>query len=819
MDIAVDFEGIGRIFEQAAAENRGYLYEYEVYEVIALVGSETPPEVVFFPKGDRLKESLFSPIPGERIVIKIVSPYILHKSEVGGVEIVPKDTSAILSAVRRMLSEIPERYARIIRRDPGYAPEVYRGLTGDALTAAVSRDIKGVIFCRYMPPDSQEFGNELIVSLRRTREFGMVITAGLGGTDTELYAERLKKGQAVVSAATEMIDGETFFRLFKETISYKKLAGLTRGRTRVVTDGQLLECFSAVIAVGNRFSPLNPETRFVIEELEINPFAFTNYLMVPLDGLCSFSLTASGLETRPLDKIGRLFHPSTIGLVGVSARRINVGRIILDNILANGFDPAHVRIVHPSTGEIAGVATVPSLESLEKVDLMVLTVEAAVIPDLIQVIIDRDLAESVLLISAGVGETSGSESIMEAIQDKLRNARRESLDAPVLIGGNSLGIISHPGRYDTLFIPEEKMPRHRGIHVRDAAFISQSGAFMITRMSRRASMDPAYACSIGNQIDVSAGDLLTFLNTRDEISVICCYMEGFTPLDGLTSARAVREAVLHGKDVIFYKAGRTPEGKSATSGHTASIAGDYMVSESCLRQAGAMLADSFATFEGLFRVARNFKKKTIYGNRLAAISNAGFESVGFADNIHGDVYNLELAPLGAATVQRIRHIIAGTALETLVEVKNPLDVTPMTTEKEYELLLGALFEDPQVDVIVAGLIPLAPLMQTSPGIEDPGGYLRSEHSIVQRIAGVASRFDKPLVMVLDSGPEYAALEEAFKERGLTVFRSSDQAVKMIGRYVQGRLNAQMIAGDIQSWGRFPSTDGHSTNLKPSHTRL
>lgn len=87
-----------------------------------------------------------------------------------------------------------------------------------------------------MPPDSASFGNELIVGLRRTREFGMVISAGLGGTDTELYAERFRKGQAIVAALTAMTDGETFFRLFRQTVSYRKLAGLTRGQRRIVTD-------------------------------------------------------------------------------------------------------------------------------------------------------------------------------------------------------------------------------------------------------------------------------------------------------------------------------------------------------------------------------------------------------------------------------------------------------------------------------------------------------------------------------------------------------------------------------------------------------
>ena len=43
----------------------------------------------------------------------------------------------------------------------------------------------------------------------------MVISAGLGGTDTELYAERFRKGQAIVAALTELTDGDAFFERFR----------------------------------------------------------------------------------------------------------------------------------------------------------------------------------------------------------------------------------------------------------------------------------------------------------------------------------------------------------------------------------------------------------------------------------------------------------------------------------------------------------------------------------------------------------------------------------------------------------------------------
>ena len=121
MDVRIDFQAITQIFEQAKRENRQFLYEYEVYDLLKFAGAETPPRCSFFPKGRHLDDAMFADIPGDEIVIKVVSPTIMHKSDVGGVAIVPKSARKILSKVRRMMTEIPERYSEIIYRDPGFA--------------------------------------------------------------------------------------------------------------------------------------------------------------------------------------------------------------------------------------------------------------------------------------------------------------------------------------------------------------------------------------------------------------------------------------------------------------------------------------------------------------------------------------------------------------------------------------------------------------------------------------------------------------------------------------------------------------------------
>jgi len=796
MKIYVDFEGVTRFFEQAQGENRDFLFEYEVYELIRMIGSETVPRYFLLPKGIHLDHEQLLAIPGEKIVIKVVSPFIIHKTDIGAMRIVSKEPEKVLSTVRAMMYEVPENLAAVIERHPEHAPSIYRELTGEALISAIYRDIRGVILVQYMP-GSPVFGNELIVSLRRTREFGMIISASLGGTDTELYAQSLRKGQAVVAASTEEIDGDTFFRLYQQTISYKALAGLTRGHRRIVTDEQLLECFSSFIAMGNYFSPLNPDAPFVIEDLEINPFAFADYLMLPLDGLCSFSLPQPQPVPRPVEKIDKLLHPSSIGVIGASAKEMNVGRIIVRNILANGFDPSRVLIVHPEVEQIDGVTVIPSLDVIqEKLDLLILAVSADRVQELINQVIDLELAESVILVPGGMGEVPGSEQRSRDIRHKIQQAHLKPDGGPVVLGGNSLGIMSHPGRYDSMFIPETLLPKYRGEHPRTIALISQSGGYMISRMSNLSFLDPAYAIAFGNQIDLTAGDIVSFINKSKDIHIVAAYLEGFNDLDGLAFSRAVRETVLQEKDVIFYKAGRTPEGKTATSGHTASIAGDYMVCESCIRQAGAMVADTFTEFGGLLRLSKALHYKTISGNRLAAVSNAGYEAVGMADNILGEDYILEMASFTSETIEKLTHILKEVKLDKLVGVKNPLDLTPMASEVVYEVVIQALLEDPNVDVVIGGIVPLTPLIQSLLERTAPEKSLTSEKSIVGRISRLAIQFDKPLIIVVDSGSLYDPLADAFQESGLPVFRSADQAAWVLGKYIQGRLRAQRMIVDL-----------------------
>ena len=100
MEIPVDLAGITRLLEKAEKEGRYFLYEDEVYLLLAYSGAETPPRSRLIRKGERLSDEELTAIPGSRTVLKIVSPMIVHKTEVGGVKVVPKTPEKIRSAWR-----------------------------------------------------------------------------------------------------------------------------------------------------------------------------------------------------------------------------------------------------------------------------------------------------------------------------------------------------------------------------------------------------------------------------------------------------------------------------------------------------------------------------------------------------------------------------------------------------------------------------------------------------------------------------------------------------------------------------------------------
>ncbi|SIR37909.1 Acyl-CoA synthetase (NDP forming) [Aromatoleum tolulyticum] len=635
-------------------------------------------------------------------------------------------------------------------------------------------------------------GVDLRIALENTREFGMVLTAGQGGLDGALDRANFRKDRAAVSASVELTDAPDFLRLFRRTVAYQKMAALAQRDGRRAPDPVLEFCFGLMLGLGREYSAQNPQAEFVIRQLELDQVQFAKKPTVGVARV-EFGQPVAGRLPRPAHKIDKLIHPQSIGIIGVSATSMNFGRIILKNLMGSGYPKDQLTIIRPGEAEIDGVRCVESLRALPaKLDLLIVAVPNDAVYELVDEIIATDAVESVMLIPGGLGETAKSREPAAALAAKINAAHGNPGGGPVFLGANCLGVVSHPGGYDSWFIPLERLPKPQKKAQRNSVMLSQSGAFMITRISQNPWLDPAYMLALGNQTDLTHGDMLGFFADRPEIDTLGIYIEGFKDGDGLDFARAVRKAVLNGKQVVVYKSGRSEAGAGGVMGHTASIAGDPVLFEAVLRQAGAIVAEDFNAFDDLFYIAGALHGKKV-GKRLGAISGAGFEAVGMADSIATETSSLEMGALEAATVERVQAILAAKRLDALVEVRNPIDINPGADDGAHLQITEAFLDDPNIDAVVVGLDPTAPSIR---GLETsrlrPGYDLSDPKGTVHIYPPLAAKSDKPVIGIVDGGSLYDAMAAKLMDQGVCVFRNCGRGTRALARYVEARLDADAI---------------------------
>ncbi len=755
MTNTIDFAAIEKIFKEAAHDS---LLEQEVYAVLQAMGIATP-RFSFLPKGQAIQGSDLDHFNSSKLVLKIVSPQIQHKTDVGGVRFVEKEAAAVSRAITEMIRDIPESFEASIQ--------------GTLLLETISYEKVG-------------FGSELLLGLRNSREFGPVVTIGPGGTEVEFLNAKLREGTALAISSAHLLPRESIGKVLKPLAFYDKLTTDFRGRPALLEAGILEDMYSRFLQLGVHFSPLSVDSEFVIEEMEVNPFVVCQNRLYPLDGLCRISRNHLERRTVPAEQIGRLLVPDSIGIIGVS-EKMNIGHIILNNILKQGFAREKVFVVKPGQEEIEGCRCVPGVQDLpETVDLFVLTVSAEQSLQVMQEIMDSEKARSVIIIAGGMGEKEGTQDIERSIRELLAARREAGRMVPVVNGGNSMGIFSEPGKYDTTFVPEFKIFAHprKDIMRPGLVYLSQSGAFMVSRMSQLPGLAPEYGVSIGNQIDLTISDYLRYLKDDPQARIFALYIEGFLPGDGLSLADAAQEITRQaGKAVVVYKAGRSPEGRAATASHTASVAGDYLVSREVLEQAGVIVAQDIDEFEASIKNLCFLSGKTVRGNRVGLISNAGFECVIMSDNL-AEEENLELAVLTPETKAGLSEILQPSGIDRLQDVRNPLDATPVADDHTFCACVEAIMKDPNVDCGVVSPLPMSPAMNTLAPSEFHREDLYREGSTPRLLADIFKRTDKPFVVSIDSGKLYLPMKEFLEAEGVPVFRRCDEAVVFLRKYIR-----------------------------------
>lgn len=653
-------------------------------------------------------------LSGDRVVLKIAEPFIAHKTEVGGVRIVPRDERLVAAAIEDLRLRL---------------------------------DATQVEVCELIEHDLSP-GSELLLAIRWTDDFGPVVTLGLGGVAAEVLANVAVFSPSLSVDVREVLSGKSFaplitgFRNQKATLPLAELEALI---------ARCLEFAS---------SRLPGE----LSEIEINPLVPTSRGLYALDVLISPPLPRdeAAAPARPLWKIRNLLHPRTVAVMGVSATAVNAGRTIARNARDRAV------IIKPGETEVDGIPCVPSLEALDPVDLLVLSIPAEQVPDVVDEITRTSKAESMVVIPGGLGEYEGSENLEKRIRISIAATRATSWRGPVVNGANCLGVSSP--EVNTIFLPSAKIGEARARA--PLAVVSQSGALAVSLQTKMAPLAPRYVVSIGNQIDLTVGDYMHYFATDPDVDVLAFYVEGFTELDGRRWLEAASRVAASGRTVILYRAGRTAAGQKATSSHTASIAGDLFVSRELARANGILFAETLDEFVDLTRLATLLRNRRPRGRRLAAMSNAGFETVAIADNLG----TMQLAPLADTTRAAITDVIRQSRLDRIVTVGNPLDVNPMLGDAAFARLCELLLADDSVDAAVIGCIPLTGALGTlEDEIEAPG-------SVVNLLTSLWKRTAKPWVVVLDSGSLYDAAAQKLTDEGVPVFRAADRAARTLAAW-------------------------------------
>ncbi|MBI3329483.1 MAG: acetate--CoA ligase family protein [Nitrospinae bacterium] len=373
----------------------------------------------------------------------------------------------------------------------------------------------------------------------------------------------------------------------------------------------------------------------------------------------------------------------------------------------------------------------------EPFDLVVVTVDLRQVPQIMQESAARG-ACAMLIISGGGKELGGERAALEQEINVL--SRRLSLR---VIGPNCIGVFNAENRFDAFFQSHERMLRPKAGPV---AFLSQSGTFGASFVEDLASVGVSKMISYGNRVDVDEADLIAYLGDDPATTVIGCYVEGLS--DGrkfvTTAAHVIRQKR---KPVVVWKSGRTPRGARAAMSHTGFFGGSYAVYEGAFKQAGVLAVDSY---EELFAVCKALAwQPAAQGNRIAMLSNGAGPMVTAID-LCGS-YGLEVAVLEEATEKAM-----AAQLPSFYLSQNPVDVTGSGTAREYQLVIEAFLQDPQVDIVMPWFV-----FQDTP----------LEEEIIQYLAEFHRERRKPLLCGGIGGPYTAKMSAAIEAEHLPVYHT------------------------------------------------
>ena len=603
--------------------------------ILKSYGVKVPPYALVTSAKDAAKAAKKIGYP---LVMKIVSPQILHKTDVGGVKVGIDNAKDVKKTFNDM-------YKRLSKK---------KGV-----------EVKGVLLEKMVPK-----GVELIVGLQTDPQFGPVIMVGLGGVMTEVFKDvAFRMLPITVSDAKSMLD---------ELKGSKLLKGF-RGSKPVDMD----MIAKALVQIGK----LGVENAEFVNSIDFNPVVVypKSYYVVDAKIILGKEVNKDAIsKAQPDDSfMEKFFTPQSVALVGASATPGKVGNSVLDSLAKHDYK-GKVFPINPKAEEILGIKCYPSLEAIpEPVDLVVVCVDLSVTPPILEACAKKGI-HNVVIVSGGGKELGGDRADYEsqikslAYQHKIR-----------IIGPNCIGMFNAANRLDCAFQGQARMVRAR---LGNVALLSQSGTMGISFLETADSFGLSKMVSYGNRSDVDEADMIWYLANDPQTKVISLYVEGFG--DGRkfieTAKRVMKEKK---KPVLIWKSGRTEAGAKQAASHTGSLGGSNAIIMGAFKQAGIISVDSY---QELAAAAKALAwQPAAKGNKAALCSNGAGPMIGGID--HFERLGLELAQVTPQTLKELKEHFPPTYV---IGKGNPVDVTGGANADDYRYTIQKFYDDPNVNIVM-----------------------------------------------------------------------------------------------------------------------
>jgi acetyltransferase len=448
------------------------------------------------------------------------------------------------------------------------------------------------------------------------------------------------------------------------------------------------------------------------------------------------------------------FNPKSIAIIGASPDEQSINGRALKFILKHQYR-GELYLVNPKYREINGIKVYPDIASIPvQVDLAIFVVAAKRIPPLFEQCREKGVPFAIIY-SSGFSE-AGEEGAR--LQNYLTQA---TADGKIrILGPNCQGMFNVVNRVAASFSAALDYP---DIKSGPVGFVSQSGAMGYSMYSVLQEDGIGFSCvvSTGNEADLEAVEVLTYLADDDHTKILVGYVEGFKKPERLYEL--AEESLKREKPVIIYKVGSSEIGAKAAASHTAALAGSDALYGRLFEQLGMVRVSDTEEISDLCRILVGSKPPQ--GKRVGIVTTSGGAGVILADQCA--VHGLEVPGLTENTRAVLQRYLPAFGSDL-----NPVDVTAQIASSEgmFNESLKAVADDPNIDILIVALT-----MVTGP---------RSV-STAQFLVDMWKRIEKPLVILWTAGDSLAKPGlELLKKAQLPFFKSPQRCIRAISKFVK-----------------------------------